>query len=106
MRRSSTQVPRSSARTIQDRHGYAAAEGQVDAVQLLLDRGVDVNQRYNHNLTALMWAAGYGKSDCLKLLLERGADPKLKDDRGKTAADIAAEQGYQAVAAMLRDSAG
>jgi hypothetical protein len=65
-----------------------------------------VNHLYNHNLTALMWAAGYGKVECVELLLERGADPRLRDDRGKTARDIAAEQGHQAVVAMLRERAG
>jgi hypothetical protein len=60
---------------------------------------------YNHKLTALMWASGYGRIESVRLLLERGADPSLKDDRGKTAADIAAEQGHQAVAQLLRDAA-
>jgi len=81
---------------------YAAAQGHAPAVQLLLDRGVAVNRLYYHNLTALMWAAGYGQADCVRLLLERGADRALKDDRGKTAADIAGEQGYAEVAALLQ----
>ena len=81
---------------------YAAAQGHAEAVKLLLARGVDVNRVYAHNLTALMWAAGYGKTECVQLLLASGADPKLKDDRGKTAADIAQEQGYGEVAALLK----
>jgi ankyrin repeat protein len=40
----------------------------------------------------------------VKVLLERGANARMKDDRGKTAADIAAEQGHQAVAEVLRDA--
>jgi ankyrin repeat protein len=51
-----------------------------------------------------MWASGYGKTDVVRLLLERGADATLKDDRGKTAADIAGEQGHQIVAQVLRDA--
>ena len=81
---------------------YAAAQGHAPAVRLLLDRGVAVNRLYYHNLTALMWAAGYGQADCVRLLLERGADRALKDDRGKTAAEIAREQGYAEVAALLQ----
>jgi len=81
---------------------YAAAGGSAQATALLLDRGLDVNARYKHDLTVLMWAAGYGKLECIKLLLERGAEPNLRDDRGKTAADIAREQGYQDVAALLQ----
>ena len=83
---------------------YAAAQGHAGAVKLLLARGVDVNRAYAHNLTALMWAAGYGKTECVQLLLASGADPKLQDDRGKTAADIAREQGYAGVAALLKTS--
>ena len=80
---------------------YAAVSGSVEATGLLLDRGIDINARYKHELTVLMWAAGYGKLECVKLLLERGADPVLRDDRGKTAADIAREQGYPDVVAAL-----
>jgi len=81
---------------------YAAAQGHAEAVKLLLGRGVDVNRTYAHSLTALMWAAGYGKTECVQLLLASGADPKLKDDRGKTAGDIAQDQGYAEVAALLK----
>lgn len=80
---------------------YAAAQGHGEAVVLLLERGVDVNRQYAHNLTALMWAAGYGKTDCVRELLDRGADPKLKDDRGKTARDIAQDQGFEETAVLL-----
>ena len=51
----------------------------------LIAAGVDVNRRYDHGLTALMWAAGHdvsaGVDDVeatVKLLIERGADRAAK----------------------------
>ena len=80
---------------------YAAAGGRVEAMDVLLDTGIDVNARYRHDLTALMWAAGYGKEGAVKRLLERGADPGLRDDRGKTAADIARGNQHDETAKLL-----
>ena len=68
---------------------------------MLLGAGVDVNQTYQHDLTALMWAAGYGKIDTVRLLLTRGAEVSFKDDRGKTAGEIAAAAGHKETAALL-----
>lgn len=68
---------------------------------MLLAAGVNPNAVYANDLTALMWAAGYGRTDTVKALLAAGADPARKDNRGKTAADIAREQGFaQTVAAL------
>jgi ankyrin repeat protein len=72
---------------------------------LLLDRGVDVNQRYDNDLTTLMWAAAYGRDAAVKLLLERGADVSAHDNRGKTAADMAAEGGHRRTLESLRRNA-
>ena len=75
---------------------------------MLIDAGVDVNRRYGHGLTALMWAAGpdasAGNEDVdatLKALIDHGAVLDLKDDRGKTAADIARGLGREREAKML-----
>jgi ankyrin repeat protein len=74
-------------------------------MDVLLDRGIDVNARYRHDLTALMWAAGYGKVQTVRRLLERGADRTLRDDRGKTAADIARDGRHEDVVRLL-DASG
>jgi ankyrin repeat protein len=39
-------------------------------------------------------AAGYGRTDTVRLLLAAGARADRKDNRGKTALDIAREQGH------------
>ena len=87
---------------------YAAGRANTTVVAQLIAAGVDVNRRYAHGLTALMWAAGHDASAgvedvdaTVKLLIERGADLSLKDDRGKTAANIARELGSERVARLL-----
>jgi len=52
-----------------------------------------------------MWAAGFGQDEVVTLLLARGADRDLRDNRGKTAAAIAEEEGRQSTAALLRAGA-
>jgi len=81
---------------------YAAGEGHTDVVLTLMSAGVAPNDVYANNLTALMWAAGFGKTATVRALLAAGADPAMKDNRGKTAADIAREQGFSETVAVLR----
>ena len=81
---------------------YAAGQGATGCVQALLDHGVDVNQRYANDATALMWAAAYGHVETVKLLLARGADAGATDNRGKTALGVATEEQQAAVAELLR----
>src|SRR5262249_5044313 len=87
---------------------YAAGHGYASVVALLLQAGVDVNRRYAHGLTALMWAAGHDASAgvddvdaTIKTLIDHGAALGLKDDRGKTAADIARGLGHEQAVRLL-----
>jgi ankyrin repeat protein len=52
----------------------AASDGNVTAVQNLLNAGADVNAREHEGETPLMYAAVAGKTEVVKLLLDRGAD--------------------------------
>lgn len=53
---------------------YAAEEGMLEAVQLLLDMGADVNfPAYLNGDGALVRAAARGQVESVKLLLDRGA---------------------------------
>ena len=81
---------------------YAAGEGRTAIVGMLVTAGVDPNEAYANDLTALMWAAGFGRTATVRALLDAGADPARKDNRGKTAADIAREQGFSETAALLQ----
>jgi ankyrin repeat protein len=62
--------------------------GAVEAVRLLLDRGVAINATNNQGNTALHAAVNRGDS-VVKLLAERGADLNAKNKAGLTALDIA-----------------
>jgi ankyrin repeat protein len=57
----------------------ASRTGRVDAIQLLLDRGANVNAKESERgQTALMWAVLENHADAVKLLLARGADINAK----------------------------
>jgi ankyrin repeat protein len=81
---------------------YAAAQGCAACLDELLKAGAPVNGRLDHELTLLMWTAGYGHESVARLLMDRGADRALRDDRGKTAADIARELNFPALARLLQ----
>ena len=62
--------------------------GAVEAVRLLLDRGVPINATSNSGNTALHAAVTRGDS-IVKLLAERGADLNAKNKAGLTPLDLA-----------------
>jgi ankyrin repeat protein len=87
---------------------YAAARGRLDIMKRLLARNVDINARYPHDLTLLMWASGADEkvpeADAIKVvtyLLDAGAHIDDRDARGRTALMIAAEGGRSEVATLL-----
>jgi ankyrin repeat protein len=55
---------------------HAAQRGHLPVVNLLLDRGFDVNTRENgDNTSAINWAAAAGHVDVVRRLLDAGVDP-------------------------------
>ena len=92
--------------------GLACFFGHVDAAQLLLDRGADVNAlSRNENIqTAAIHAssASEGKDEAtryelVKLVLEHGADPNLEQGGGFRAIDAARQNGDGRVERLLFD---
>ena len=81
---------------------YAAGEGRTEVVMTLIAAGIAPNDVYANDLTPLMWAAGFGKTATVRALLAAGADASRKDNRGKTAADMAREQGFNETVAVLQ----
>jgi uncharacterized protein len=63
---------------------YAVRQGNVDAVDALLDRAADINQVSADGTTPLMLAAINGQFDLAMHLLERGADATIATAAGGT----------------------
>lgn len=68
---------------------YAATNGHLEVMNLLLDQHAYIDAASPNNTTPLMMAAHYGTPAAVKLMLEAGADPMLKNDLGLTAIDFA-----------------
>ena len=88
----------------------AAEEGQLEMVQLLMERaeGMKALERFDYiDRTPLMAAAGAGQLEVVRYLLDAGADVNAlvqmtRDDRiGNTAISRAVHQGHVAVVELL-----
>jgi len=55
----------------------AAFRGHKTALQLLLDMGVDINEKNSSGTTALLEGVYYNHLSCVKILIERGADATI-----------------------------
>jgi ankyrin repeat protein len=71
----------------------AAARGYADVVQMLLEKGVDINGRQFVGTTAILVAASNANEQIVKLLLDRHADPNIADQHGDTALMAAVRAG-------------
>ena len=79
----------------------AAAQGNIDMVTFLLDKGISVNTSYNGPQTALMEAVKNKQTETAKLLLERGADVTVVNNYGYTAVDLAHATGEKGLTSVI-----
>lgn len=63
---------------------YAARQGHIETVRVLLDSGASINELSADKTTPLMMAVINGHFDLAMYLLERGANPKLATAAGGT----------------------
>ena len=77
---------------------WAAKNGRVRTIEVLLDRGSEINRIARDGKTALLHAAMNGQNESVRLLIERGADPFQKDHGGKNAIDWALANNFSGVA--------
>lgn len=80
---------------------YAAASGNNDIVQLLLEHFAYIDAESPNKTTPIMMAARSGHILTVKLLLEEGADATLKNDAGMTAIDFANKFNHKDIAEGL-----
>lgn len=78
----------------------ASINGNSDAVQLLLDRGANVNGKMKRGQSALIAAAYEGHANVARLLLSKGADVNA-DWEGCTSLGVAKQQGHTEIADLL-----
>ena len=84
----------------------ASTHGHTEVVEmLLLHPDIDINiEDYHTGWTALIGAVFYNYVDMVSLLLSRpDIDVTLEDKAGKTARDIALEQGHTEIVRMIRE---
>jgi ankyrin repeat protein len=81
----------------------AALGGSVPVAALLIARGADVNARDKESgATPLHNAASWGRREAAEFLVKKGADANARTNSGKTAYELAVENGHDALAALLR----
>ncbi|EDV28293.1 uncharacterized protein TRIADDRAFT_53777 [Trichoplax adhaerens] len=89
---------------IEERLRECACLGEKDTVQLLVQRGVNINSQHKINgWTALHWAACRGHNDIVAYLLSEGAEPSLLTKSGETAAQLSSSE---EIKVMLNNAAG
>lgn len=80
----------------------AVSKNNAEMVRTMLELKADINNAAS-GLTPLMRAAVQGHEDMVRLLLESGADPTIKtSEKQQTAADLATEGGFAAVAEVIQ----
>ena len=75
----------------------------LDAAELLLQHGADVNAQDGAGRTALIVAGQTGDTALCDLLLKRGAQRSPVEAAGKTALSCALEAGHMDTARLLRE---
>ena len=80
---------------------YAATNGHVAVIRLLLDKHAYIDSAAPSGTTPLMMAAHYGTPEAVKVLLDEGADPMLKNLQGLSAIDFANRAGRKESAELI-----
>lgn len=82
---------------------HTATQGNMELIsKLLILAGADVNVQQKNGYTPLHLAAVNGNIDLIILLLEHGANVRLQNDTYQTAADLAYEKGFLAIADIIK----
>jgi len=83
---------------------YAAQNGHNMVVELLLEKGAELESKDRYGQTPLLYAAQNRHDAVVKLLLENGAELESKDRYGKTPLSGAAQKDHDAVVKLLLEN--
>ncbi len=83
---------------------YAVSRGHRKVVELLLEKGADVNVQDNAGYSPLYIAAFRGNKEMIAFLISKGADPDQKNGMGMSALHDMAIQGQKEMVALLIDN--
>ncbi|MDE2814472.1 MAG: ankyrin repeat domain-containing protein [Gemmatimonadota bacterium] len=81
---------------------FAAAGGDLDMSNILIDNGCPIDPLSDIGMTPLMFAAQWGHIDVVNMLLGKGVDPSLVSAYGETALSLAEEIGHADIVEMLQ----
>lgn len=89
-----------------DEHGHtplhwAAKEGHLYIIQMLLNKGARVDATNMGDDTALHLAAAHGHLDCVHYILKHNPDVNAQNEWGNTALHYSCFWGYQPISELL-----
>lgn len=82
----------------------AASQSDNEALQALLDQGIDVNSAYGDGTRALHWAVHWQDQAMTSMLLDAGANVNLSNDLGVTPLWLAAENASEDMTRRLLEA--
>lgn len=80
----------------------ALSNGHNAIAKMLIEAGASVNVLQSSNISPLHLAAQHGNIDMIIILLENDANIEVKNDFGQTASDVAAGNGFNEIAEILK----
>ena len=80
---------------------YAAGNGHLEVVRLLLERNAEVNAQDNRGFTPYLFASRHEVPDIFQLLLDHNGNEHVHDNEGKTPLHYSAYFGYLDAARFL-----
>ena len=82
---------------------WAARNGHIDMLKLLIDKGADVETAGYNGMRALHHVCNSSKEKCVEILLEADANPNATDDANSTPLHWAAARGVLNIVVRLSD---